>query len=54
MLLYIALITYASLYVAAMLGTDTTGEKIMLTAGTICGCVAAVCLYLAALGICEM
>lgn len=54
MLLYIALITYASLYIAAMLGVDTTGEKIMLTAGTICGCAAAVFLYLAALGICEM
>lgn len=54
MLLYIALITYVSLYIAAMLGTDTVGEKIMLTAGTICGCVAAVRLYLAALGIFEM
>lgn len=54
MLLYIAIITYASLYVAAMLGMDTTGEKLMLTVGTICGCAAVVYLYLAALGICEM
>lgn len=54
MLLSIALITYASLYIVAMFGLDTTGEKIMLTVGTICGCAAVVYLYLAALGICEM
>lgn len=54
MLLYIALITYLSLYIAAMLGVDTTGEKILLTAGAICGGVVATLLYLAALGIYEM
>lgn len=61
MLLYIALITYLALYIAhiaAMLGADTTanttGEKIIITVGTICGCVVATLLYLAALGIYEM
>lgn len=54
MLLYIAIITYASLYVAAILGTDNIGEKILLTAGAICGGVVATLLYLAALGIYEM
>ena len=54
MLLHIALITYLSLHIAAILGTDNIGEKILLTAGTICGCVVAILLYLAALGIYEM
>lgn len=54
MLLYIAIITYVSLHITAILGTDNIGEKILLTAGTICGCAAAVFLYLAALGIYEM
>lgn len=54
MLLHIAIITYVSLYIAAILGTDNIGEKILLTAGAICGGVAAILLYLAALGIYEM
>lgn len=61
MLLYIAIITYASLYIAyaslyiaAMLGVDTTGGKILITAGAICGGVVATLLYLAALRIYEM
>lgn len=54
MLLYIAIITYVSLHIAAILGTDNIGEKILLTAGAICGCVAATLLYLAALGFYEI
>ena len=54
MLLHIAIITYVSLYIAAILGTDNIGEKILLTAGAICRGVVAILLYLAALGIYEM
>ena len=53
MLLYAALFIYISLYIAAMFDTDT-GEKIMLTIGTLGGCAVAVYLYLAALGFCEI
>lgn len=52
MLLFIALITYASLYMAAVPYQDTAGKKV-ITACLIFGCCAAVYLFLAAVGICE-
>ena len=51
-LLYIALITYASLYVAAFPYQDKAGKRV-ITACLIFGCCAAVYLFLSALGICE-
>lgn len=52
MLLYIALITYVSLYVAAFPYQDKAGKRV-ITACLIFGCFAAVYLFLAAVGICE-
>lgn len=52
MLLYIALITYVSLYVAAAPYQDKPGKRV-ITVCLIFGCCAVVCLFLAALGICE-
>lgn len=53
MLLYIALITYASLYVAAFPYQDKARKRV-ITACLIFGCCAAVYLFLAAVGIFEM
>ena len=50
--LYIAIITYASLYVAAVPYQDKAGKRV-ITACLIFGCFAAVYLFLAAVGICE-